>query len=354
VNDFWDFNALTDLPGVFREAQAWQGVSGLTPGHWPDLDMLPLGYLGPRNEWHASGQTTFSRNDQVTILSLWSILPSPLMFGGNPARLGTDAWTTALLTNEEVLAVNQDVLGARGRRTAVTGGEFWVRDLSGGRKAVAFFNRGTADAMMSATFAQIGVTGTPTIRNLWQRTNVTGMTTSLSASVPGGAALMYTLSPPSSGGAGGMGGAAGAAGIGGAIGGGAGGAAGTAGGGASGSAGSASGGAGPGGTSGAAGSNASSGSNGVSGGGGTAGTGVGGSTGGTTGAAGSTGGIGLPAGSGGTNAAGNDAGSSATNGGARDAGGCGCTLPTGGSTPTALFLLGTAALGMLRSRRRRR
>ena len=57
VNDFWDFNALTDLPGVFRAANTWQGVSGLTPGHWADLDMLPLGYLGPRNEWHTSGQT---------------------------------------------------------------------------------------------------------------------------------------------------------------------------------------------------------------------------------------------------------------------------------------------------------
>jgi hypothetical protein len=74
------------------------------------------------------------------------MLPSPLLFGGNPARLDNDAWTLALLTNEEVLAVNQDALGARGVRKAVTGGEMWVRELSGGRKAVAFFNRGNTDA----------------------------------------------------------------------------------------------------------------------------------------------------------------------------------------------------------------
>ena len=295
VNDFWDFNALTDLPGVFRAANTWQAVAGLVPGHWPDLDMLPLGYLGPRNEWHASGQTTFTRNEQVSIMTLWSMLPSPLMYGGNPARLSSDAWTLALLTNEEVLAVNQDVLGARGRRTAMGSNEMWVRDLSGGRKAVAFFNRGTQDATMSATFAQLGVTGTPTIRNLWQRANVTGMTSSLSGSVPGGAATMYIVSPPNSGGMGGMGGAAGAAGaagMSGAMGGGAGGIGGMTNGGAGGTSGAAGDG-----TNGGAGAGGNAGTNGTSG--GMAGTGIGGAAGGTsgtTGAAGSTGGVGSPGG----------------------------------------------------------
>jgi hypothetical protein len=130
----------------------------------------------------------FTRNEQVTIMSLWSMLPSPLMYGGNPARLSSDAWTVALLTNPEVMAVNQDVLGARGKRMAAGANEIWVRDLSGGRKAVAFFNRGTQDATMSATFSTIGVTGTPVVRDLWRRADVTGMTTGLSASVPDGAA----------------------------------------------------------------------------------------------------------------------------------------------------------------------
>jgi MYXO-CTERM domain-containing protein len=212
VNDFWDYNALTDLAGVFKEAAAWQGVTGLTKGHWPDLDMLPLGYLGPRNEWHASGQTTFSKNEQVTIMSLWAMLPSPLMFGGNPARLADDPWTHSLLTNEEILAVNQDVLGARGTRKSVPGGEIWVRDLSGGAKAVAFFNRGAADTDMSATFAELGVTGAPLVRDLWKRTDVTGLTEGLSASVPGNGALVFSVSPPEVGGEGGAGGAGGSSG----------------------------------------------------------------------------------------------------------------------------------------------
>ena len=68
VDDFWDYNAITNLPGVFNAAGTWQAASGLAAGHWPDADMLPLGYLGPRCEWHASGETTFTHNDQVTIL----------------------------------------------------------------------------------------------------------------------------------------------------------------------------------------------------------------------------------------------------------------------------------------------
>lgn len=212
VDDFWDQKAITDLPGVFRAAGTWQGVAGLTAGHWPDADMLPLGYLGPRCEWHASAETTFTRNQQVTILSLWSILPSPLMFGGNVQSLMTDAttgpWTLALLTNEEVLAVNQDAAGTHAKRVSQSGStEVWARDLSGGRKAVALFNNGTADATVAVTFAALGVSGAPAVRDLWQRADVTGMTTGLSVNVPYGAAAMYVLSPPSagSGGAGGAG-----------------------------------------------------------------------------------------------------------------------------------------------------
>ena len=191
--------------------------AGLAPGHWPDADMLPLGYLGPRCEWHASGETTFTHNDQVTIMSLWSILPSPLIFGGNVQSLTTDAttgpWTVALLTNEEVLAVNQDALGTHAKRIVQQGTtEVWARDLSGGRKAVALFNRGTQDATVAVTFAQLGISGTPAVRDLWNRADVTGMTTGISVNVPYSAALMYVLSPPSTGTGGAGGGAVGAGG----------------------------------------------------------------------------------------------------------------------------------------------
>jgi MYXO-CTERM domain-containing protein len=205
VNDFWDVNGLSTLADVFTAAGNWQATSGLITGHWPDADMLPLGFLGPRCPVHASAPTALNHNQQVSVMSLWSILPSPLIFGGNVPDLVTDAtgpWTVALLTNDEVLAVNQDSAGTHAQRISQAGTtEVWARDLSGGRKAVALFNNGAQDAVVSVTFSQLGVTGTPVVRDLWNRANVTGMTTGLSMTVPFDAALMYVLSPPAGTGA---------------------------------------------------------------------------------------------------------------------------------------------------------
>jgi len=199
VNDFWDTSGLSSLSDEFSATGNWQAQSGLVVGHWPDADMLPLGYLGPRCPVHGSGPSALSHNQQVTVMSLWGILPSPLIFGGNPTHLSGDAWSTALLTNDEVLAVNQDALGSHAKRIAQQGStEVWARDLSGGRKALALFNRGTEDAMMSVDFSKLGITETPAVRDLWNRSDVTGMTTGISVNVPHEGALMYTLSPPGS------------------------------------------------------------------------------------------------------------------------------------------------------------
>jgi len=325
VNDFWDTGdgPLCDLNCAWTQIRTWGNVSGLTPGHWPDADMLPLGYLGPRKEWTGGNhQTNFTKNEQVTVMSLWTMLPSPLILGGNPMRLDSDAWTLALLTNEEVLAVNQDALGARGKRMASGNNDIWVRDLSGGRKAVALFNRGTQDATMTATFSQLGVTGTPAVRDLWRRADVAGMTTGLSISVPGGAALMYTLTPPGVGGTGGTGGAGGAGGTGGA-----GGRGGT-GGGAAGTTGAG----GRGGTGGAAGTTGAGGRGGTSGSAGTTGTaGTGGGAAGASGGAGAAG----NAGSAGTTGSAGTSGDAGTSGSAGATGGTSATSGAGGTTGSA-------------------
>ena len=211
VNDFWDTSGLSSLSDEFTAATNWSTTSGITLGHWPDADMLPLGYLGPSCPAHGSGASALSHNQQVTVMTLWTMMPSPLMFGGNPTKLSGDTWTIALLTNEEVLAVNQDALGSRGKRIAQQGStEVWAKDLSGERKAVALFNRDTQDATVSVTFSQLGMSGTLAVRDLWHRADVTGLTTGISLNVPHEGALMYTVTPP--GGTGGNGGSSGAGG----------------------------------------------------------------------------------------------------------------------------------------------
>jgi alpha-galactosidase len=382
VNDFWDTNGLSSLSDEFTATYNWSTTSGITPGHWPDADMLPLGTIGTR-------ACAFSHNQQVTVMSLWAIMPSPLMFGGQLTKLSTDSWTLALLTNEEVLAVNQDALGSRGKRITQQGStEVWAKDLSGGRKAVAMFNRDTQDATVSVTFTQLGLSGTLTVRDLWHRADVTGLTTGISVNVPHEGALMYTVSPPGgtggSGGSGAGGNGAGGAGSGGSGGGGAAGTSGDAGrggapgsGGASGQGGVAGGGAGgaaaggAGGVAGATGlggTGGGSGRGGAQGSGGTSGTGgATSSAGGSSGTAGSVGGAGdssvTGAGGRGGSPAGGDMGSmgglpgtggrNTATGGNSGAGtaGCSCSLQSRRSAPVSLLL--ACALALLAARRRK-
>jgi MYXO-CTERM domain-containing protein len=356
VNDFWDTNGLSTIGNEFDAAYSWSTTSGITPGHWPDADMLPLGTIGSR-------ACAFSHNEQVMVMSLWAIMPSPLIFGGMPTKLSTDSWTLALLTNEEVLAVNQDALGARGKRVVQQGTtEVWAKDMSGGRKAVALFNRGTQDATVSVTFAQLGVTGTPPVRDLWHRQDATGMTSGISVNVPHEAALMYTIG-------GGTGGTTGTGGTGGGMGG-------TGGGndggpgrdGAVGSGGTTGAGGVAGGTMAAAGG---AGSGGVTGSGGRTGSGTGGAT--PSGGASGSGGT-LAQGSGGASAAGGAMASggatSSGHGGSAAAGtggaaggnggpgptnqtGCSCSLGSRSSSSPWLLLVFAAATLAVRSRRRR-
>jgi len=200
VNDFWDTSGLSNLNDVFTAARNWQ-MQTLVPGHWPDCDMLPLGYIGPRPPVGGGARmSALSHAEQVQVMTLWGIMPSPLMLGGNPSKLSGDTWTIALLTNPEVLAINQDVSGSHAKQISMTNSaQVWSRALSGGRVAVALINRSATDATLSATFAQLGVTGTPAVRDVWQRKDVTGMTTGVSASVTGNSGALFLLTPPGSG-----------------------------------------------------------------------------------------------------------------------------------------------------------
>ena len=192
ANDFWDVSS--QLDHMFVLGNNWQSVN--TPGHWPDADMLPLGYLGPMCPVGGNHNTNFTKNEQVMVMSYWAILPSPLILGANMAQLQTDAWTTALLTNEEVLSITEDSSGQRASRVSLQGTqEVWARGLSGGRKAVGLFNRATTDQMIGVTWAQLGVSGTPAVRDVWQRADVVVSGNGPMMNVPYRAAVLLVVSP---------------------------------------------------------------------------------------------------------------------------------------------------------------
>lgn len=133
IDDFWD--NWSQLETHFSLFEQW--ISFMRPGHWPDGDMLPLGRIGVRAEQGDSRNTRFTRDEQITLMSLFLICRSPLMFGGNLPD--NDGFTLGLITNEEALAVlqegtNNKLLFDKGDRIA------WEADDTNGHgKYVAIF-----------------------------------------------------------------------------------------------------------------------------------------------------------------------------------------------------------------------
>jgi hypothetical protein len=167
--DFWDnwrsLNRNFDLFG------AWS--SNAVRGHWPDGDMIPFAHICQRNcDVRPERWTRFTRDEQLTLISLWSLAPSPLMLGMNLPD--NDDWTTALLTNPEVLAVNQDAAGKRARRLTAqpSGAEVWVKELSDGATAVGFFNRTAQPLNIRCAWRDLGFATKVRARDLWLRTNL--------------------------------------------------------------------------------------------------------------------------------------------------------------------------------------
>ncbi len=166
--DFWD--NWKSLDHEFTLGARWHDFVG--PGHWPDADMLPVGRLSVGHRSVDNDRfTRLTRDEQLTHLSLWSLLPSPLMVGANLPD--NDDWTTALLTNPEVIAVNQDALGQPAQRLTLTntpaGVEIWTRKLADKSRVVGLFNRGKTTAPVNFVWRDLGLRARPAVRDLWLR-----------------------------------------------------------------------------------------------------------------------------------------------------------------------------------------
>ena len=123
-NDFWD--RWIDIKKQFDLMKAWQGK--VHTGGWPDADMLPLGHIGIRAERGDDRASLLTHDEQYTLMSMWSIFRSPLMFGGDLPS--SDAFTIGILTNPEVLEVDQH--SDKGREVYRDGDTIaWIADVPG-------------------------------------------------------------------------------------------------------------------------------------------------------------------------------------------------------------------------------
>lgn len=158
------------LGDQFANIEKWTGIG--RRGAWPDADMLPLGYLGPGPGWGKPRQTRLTSDEQRTLMTLWCIFPSPLMLGGDLTR--SDAWTTSLLTNREVLDVDQHSIG---NRVAVSKPNIvvLVADIAGktDRHYVTVFNRSENRQVMDFSWDDLKIPPhTYSVRNLWEHNNL--------------------------------------------------------------------------------------------------------------------------------------------------------------------------------------
>jgi alpha-galactosidase len=162
--DFWD--KWDALKAQFDRAHAWESYVG--PNSWPDADMLPLGRIGIRAERGDDRFSAFTRDEQRTLITLWSIFRSPLMFGGDlPSN---DAFTLSLLTNPEVLAVSQH--SSRGRQSYRQASTIaWTAESpKEGSSYVALFNTSDTDQNVNLNWSEVNIKSSdPTVRDLWDR-----------------------------------------------------------------------------------------------------------------------------------------------------------------------------------------
>jgi alpha-galactosidase len=201
-DDIWDLwhSGVAYPQGLgdqFANVAKWAGKS--EPGHWADADMLPLGRLGPAPGWGQARDTRLSHDEQRTLMTLWCMFPSPLMIGGELPS--ADAWTLSLLTNPEVIAVDQHSTGNHPvistDKTVV-----WLADSTprGSQykdsQYLAVFNLSESTAILSYAWKDLGLNGKAYLmRDVWERKDM-GSAGSLAVTLPPHGSVLYRVREP--------------------------------------------------------------------------------------------------------------------------------------------------------------
>jgi alpha-galactosidase len=195
-DDIWDiWHSSADFPqgpgNQFARAAQWEKYSG--PGHWPDADMLPLGQLEPTPGWGSSRASRLTREEQRSLVTLWSIFRSPLIMGGNLTLL--DDWTTSLLTDPEVIAVDQHSRDNHAAINTENAAVWLARPQTGNGYYLALFNLEDAPQTLAYSWNNLGLTGSKySLRDLWERKEL-GRAASIAVKLAPHACVLYRLSP---------------------------------------------------------------------------------------------------------------------------------------------------------------
>lgn len=168
-----------------RMAEIGFGQAGLArfagPGHWNDPDMLEVGNGG------------MSAEEYRTHMSLWAILAAPLLAGNDLTTMTPE--TISILTNRDVIAVDQDKAGKQGDRVSAEGPiEIWSRPLADGSKAIGIFNRHPSAMTTQVDFSKLGFSGPVKAKDLWLAKDLGTISAPYRATIPGHGVLFLRVS----------------------------------------------------------------------------------------------------------------------------------------------------------------
>src|ERR1035438_2461803 len=175
INDSW-----SSMAGIGFRQNGHEKYAG--PGHFNDPDMLVVGKVGWGPSLHP---TRLTPNEQYTHISLWCLLSAPLLIGCDMTQL--DDFTLSLLTNDEVLEVDQDPLCRQASRVMQDTNnqvEIWVKPMADGSKTIGLFNRSDRETQMTAKWADLGLKGNQKVRDLWRQNDLGKFKDKFEATVP--------------------------------------------------------------------------------------------------------------------------------------------------------------------------
>ena len=196
-DDFWDVWNQDETSSNFPQSVVhqfpllaqWERYAG--PGHWPDADMLPIGWLGPQPGYLQARPSRLTADETRTALTLWAIARSPLILGANLTRM--DSVTEAMLTNREVLAVDQNSTDNQARLNTPRTWVWTARATSTKGDYVALFNMSDAPIDLHYTWHDLGIpSGRHVVHDLWQH-QVCGKTQEIRVVLAPHASALYRV-----------------------------------------------------------------------------------------------------------------------------------------------------------------
>ncbi|MCJ8210349.1 glycoside hydrolase family 27 protein [Mucilaginibacter sp. RS28] len=190
ADDFWD--SWKELLHMFEYAKTWEGKGG--PGYWPDCDMLQIGKLSKRGPVGPERYSKFTNDELYTHMTFWCIYKSPLMMGGNmPENRPVDL---ALLSNPEVLAVNQRGSNPRQLYSRKDDSMVWYSEIPGSKDLyVALFNLSDHAQPVSIPLKELKLEGKVTVRDLWKKQNAGTFSGDYQHQVSSHGAALIRISP---------------------------------------------------------------------------------------------------------------------------------------------------------------